>query len=131
MFDWNDFWSVIWSFFWILAFVAYVMALFLVITDLFRDHKLEGRWKAVWVVFLVFVPFLTVLAYLVTRGAGMQERASEQSRQLQAAADERIRRVAHYSPSDEIAKAKALVDNGTLTLQEYEQIKSRALSHSG
>lgn len=131
MFNWNDFWSVVWSFFSILAFFAYLMALFLVITDLFRDHKLDGLWKAVWVFFLVFVPFLAVLTYLVVRGPGMQDRARQQSRQLQAAADEHIRKVAHYSPSDEIAKAKALVDSGTLTTQEYEQIKSRALNYSG
>ncbi|MBU4556970.1 MAG: PLDc N-terminal domain-containing protein, partial [Actinobacteria bacterium] len=72
MFNWTDGWSVIWSFFWVFAFIAYLIALFAVIGDLFRDHRLNGWWKALWIVLLVFVPFLTVLVYLVARGPGME-----------------------------------------------------------
>jgi ABC-type multidrug transport system fused ATPase/permease subunit len=130
MFNWTDGWSAIWSFFWIFAFIAYLIALFAVIADLFRDHKLNGWWKALWIVFLVFVPFLTVLVYLIARGAGMQERAGREAKQAQDAAENYIRAVAHqHSPADEIAKAKALVDAGTITQQEFDAIKTRALAH--
>jgi len=129
MFNWNDFWNVIWSFFWIFAFIAYLFALFAVIADLFRDHKLNGWWKAVWVIFLVFVPFLTVLIYLIARGPGMQERAERESQQIQHATEDYIRHVAHTpSPADEITKAKTLADNGAITNEEYEHLKARALA---
>ncbi|GAA2072024.1 SHOCT domain-containing protein [Microbacterium hatanonis] len=130
MFNWNDLWSAMWSFFWIFAFVAYLFALFAVVADLFRDHKLSGWWKAVWVFFLVFVPFLTVLVYLIARGPGMQERTERDSRRAQQAAEEYIRGVADTaSPADEITKAKSLMDSGAISAQEFEHLKARALSH--
>ncbi|GAA1166966.1 PLD nuclease N-terminal domain-containing protein [Nesterenkonia sandarakina] len=131
MFDWSEFWSVVWSFFWIFAFIAYLMALFSVIGDLFRDHKLSGWGKAAWMVFLIFVPFLTVLVYLIARGTGMQERAATATEQAQKAVDERIRSVARQSsPAEEISKAQALADAGTITPGEFEAIKKHALATS-
>lgn len=129
MFNGNDAWSVIWSFFWIFAFIAYLIALFAVIGDLFRDHKLNGWWKALWIVFLVFIPFLTVLVYLIARGPGMRERAEREASQAQEATERYIRTVAHHSPADEITKAKVLLDAGTITAQEFETIKAHALAH--
>jgi len=130
MFNWSDAWSVIWSFFWIFAFIAYLFALFAVIADLFRDHKLSGWAKALWIVFLVFVPFLTVLVYLIARGPGMQRRAEAEAKQAQDAAENYIRSVAHaHSPADEISKAKALLDGGSITQEEFEAMKRQALSH--
>ena len=125
----NNFWNIIWIFFWSFAFVAYLFALFAIIGDLFRDHKLNGWWKAVWIIFLVFVPFLTALIYLIARGPGMAERSQKEARQVQAATDSYIQQVAgSASPADEIAKAKALLDAGTITQAEFDQIKSRALA---
>ena len=129
---WNSFWDVIWWFLWAFVFIAYLMALFAIIGDLFRDHKLSGWWKAVWVIFLIFVPFITALIYLIARGNGMAERSQREAKQYQAATDAYIRQTAAsaVSPSDEISKAKALLDAGTISQQEYDQLKTKALAHS-
>ncbi|MEN2740033.1 SHOCT domain-containing protein [Microbacterium sp. X-17] len=124
---WGSFWDLIWWFLWIFVFVAYLFALFAIIGDLFRDHKLNGWWKAVWIIFLIFVPFLTALIYLIARGRGMAERSQKEMRQVQQAQDDYIKQVAGASPSEEIAKAKSLLDAGTITQAEYDQIKAKAL----
>uniref|UniRef100_UPI0028D7467E SHOCT domain-containing protein n=1 Tax=uncultured Leifsonia sp. TaxID=340359 RepID=UPI0028D7467E len=124
---WNNFWNIIWLFFWSFAFIAYLFALFAIISDLFRDHKLNGWWKALWIIFLIFVPFLTALVYLIARGPGMAERSQKEARQVQQATDSYIREVASSSPADEIAKAKALLDSGTITPDEFAHLKSVAL----
>ncbi len=126
---WNDLWSIIWLFFWSFAFIAYLFALFAIIGDLFRDHKLNGWWKAVWILFLIFLPFITALIYVIARGQGMAERSIKQDRQYQAATDEYIRTVAGSSSSDEIAKAQALLDAGTITAAEFNSLKARALAN--
>ena len=129
---WENFWDLIWWFLWAFVFIAYLFALFAIIGDLFRDHKLSGWWKAVWIIFLIFVPFLTALIYLIARGNGMAERSQKEAKQYQAATDQYIRQtVGAASPSDEIAKAKALLDSGTITQAEYDQLKAKALSHPG
>lgn len=126
---WDNFWNIIWLFFWSFAFIAYLFALFSIISDLFRDHKLNGWWKALWILFLIFVPFLTALVYLIARGPGMAERSQRDARQAQSAADQYIRQVAGTSPADEIAKAKALLDSGAITPEEFAHLKSVALGH--
>ena len=126
----EQFWSVIWLFFWGFAFVAYLFALFAVITDIFRDHELSGWLKAVWIIFLVFVPFLTVLVYLIARGRSMAERQAKSAEQAQAATNEYIRSVAAASPTQEIAKAKELLDAGTLTQSEFDAVKAKALGQA-
>jgi len=126
---WNNFWNIIWLFFWSFAFIAYLFALFAIISDLFRDHKLNGWWKALWIIFLIFVPFLTALVYLIARGPGMAERSQKEARQVQQSTDAYIRQVATASPADEIAKAKALLDAGTITPEEFAHLKSVALGH--
>nr|WP_274636025.1 SHOCT domain-containing protein [Microbacterium bovistercoris] len=125
---WSSFWDIIWWFFWAFVFISYLFALFAIIGDLFRDRKLNGWWKALWIIFLIFVPFLTALVYLIARGNGMAERSAGQAKAAQAAADDYIKSVAGASPSDEIAKAKALLDSGTITADEYAKIKARALA---
>lgn len=128
---WGSFGDLIWWFLTIFVLFAYIMAVFAVISDLFRDHKLNGWWKAVWVVFLIFVPFLTVLIYLIARGRGMAERSAAQAKEIKDAQDAYIQQVASASPADEIARAKALLDAGTITEAEFEALKARALSHNG
>jgi len=110
-----------------IAFIAYLFALFSVVSDLFRDRKLGGWAKAIWIVFLIWVPLLTLLVYLIARGAGMAERSLEAVQQQKAATDDYIRSVAG-SPSDEIAHAKALLDAGTITADEYAALKAKALA---
>jgi hypothetical protein len=70
----DGFWDLFWWFFWAFAFVAYLIVLFSILVDVFRDHTLNGWLKAVWILFLVFVPFITGLVYVITRGRGMAER---------------------------------------------------------
>jgi ABC-type multidrug transport system fused ATPase/permease subunit len=117
-----------WYLLWIFYFTAYIFMVFLIISDLFRDHKLNGWWKAVWIIFLLFVPFLTALIYLIARGNSMAQRAQRDARQYQAATDDYIRGVAGASPADEIAKAKGLLDSGTITQGEYDLLKAKALA---
>ena len=126
---WGSFGDIIWWFLWIFFFMAYLFALFAVIGDLFRDHKLNGWWKAVWIIFLIFVPFLTLLVYLIARGNGMAQRSAKEASQLQSAQDAYIKSVAggSASPADEIAKAKSLLDAGTITQAEYDALKAKAL----
>ena len=120
---WDFFWLLVWSFF----FVAYLMILFQVLGDLFRDD-MSGWFKALWVVALIVVPFLSLLIYLVVRGRDMAERQAGTIREMRAKTDAHIREVAATSsPTDQIASAKALLDSGAITPEEFEQIKTRAL----
>jgi len=121
-------WYFLWSMLWIFEFVAYLFAIFSIIGDLFRDHKLAGWAKAIWIVFLLFVPFLTALVYLIARGRGMAERNAAAAAQARQATDDYIRQAAgSTSAADEIQKAKALLDAGAINASEYEAPKSKAL----
>lgn len=124
---WDSFWTIIWWFFWAFVFISYLMVLFNIVTDLFRDHALSGWGKAIWMIFLIFVPFLTALVYLIARGPGMSERSITTYDQQKQAADSYIRSVASTSPSDEIDKAAKLLATGTITQEEFASIKARAL----
>ncbi|MFC9983491.1 SHOCT domain-containing protein [Microbacterium keratanolyticum] len=127
---WTTIWDAIWWFLTIFVFVAYLMALFSIISDLFRDHKLNGWAKAVWMLFLVFLPFVTALVYLIARGRGMGERAQQQAAQAQEAANEYIRSVSGTAatPAAEIAHAKQLLDSGAITAEEFDKLKQSALA---
>ncbi|MBF4587286.1 MULTISPECIES: SHOCT domain-containing protein [unclassified Curtobacterium] len=124
---WYTFWAVIWYGLLISALIASLMALFSVLADLVRDRSLSGWYKAIWVFFLVFVPFLTTFVYLIARGRGMADRSAESAQRQKDAADGYIRTVAGTSPSDEIAKARALLDAGTITAAEFDAIKANAV----
>lgn len=124
---WALIWDAIWWFITIFVFVAYLMALFTIITDLFRDRKLGGFAKAVWFVFLIFVPFITAIVYLIARGGGMAERAQAQARQFQEAQEDYIRQVAGGKAA-EIAAAKRLLDEGAITQDEFDKLKAQALA---
>lgn len=114
---------------WIFALICYLMVLFYILSDLFRDHGLSGWWKAVWIVFLIIAPFLTALVYLIARGKGMQERALEQAEQMRQAQDKYVRQVVNQGePADRIAKAKQLHDQGVIDDSEFEQLKAQALA---
>ena len=129
------FWNIISLFFWSYVLIAYLVALFSVISDLFRDKSVGGFAKAIWVLFLIFVPFVTVLVYLIARGHGMGERSAKSSRQAQDDTDNYIRSVAatapaaasSASPAEQITQAKALHQSGAITQAEYDSIKATAL----
>jgi predicted ferric reductase len=124
--DFGDFfWLLIWSFF----FVMYLMILFHIIGDLFRDKELSGWWKALWMIALIIVPFLTAFIYLIARGRGMAERQAGEMRQAQEATDSYIQQVAGRSnPTDQIATAKNLLDQGTINQTEFDRLKASALA---
>ncbi|MDT2008120.1 SHOCT domain-containing protein [Rhodococcus opacus] len=120
-----------WDFFWFVTvtflFVAYLMVLFQIITDLFRDHQMSGWLKALWLVFLFLIPFLSALIYLIVRNEGMTERSAAAFHQVKRAQDSYIREVAGQSPAQQIADAKALLDSGAITEPEFQAIKSKSL----
>jgi hypothetical protein len=123
-----SFWDIVWFIIISYALVAYLVALFHIIGDIFRDDELSGWLKATWVVALCFLPFLTAIVYLIARGRGMAERSAERASTRQRAQDAYIRQVAGRStPSDEIAQARALFDAGAISESEYEALKSKAL----
>ncbi|MDH6279913.1 PLD nuclease N-terminal domain-containing protein [Prescottella agglutinans] len=113
---------------WAAVFIGYAFALFAIIADLFRDHKLSGWWKAVWVLFLLFLPIVTVLVYLIARGEGMTERSKKAARDAESAAEWYIREVAGGSPSEEIATAASLLEAGSITEEEFTALKLKVLS---
>jgi ABC-type multidrug transport system fused ATPase/permease subunit len=123
-------WDLILWFFWIFVFVAYLMVVFSIIADIFRDDSLNGWLKAVWIIFLIFVPFLTALIYLIARGNGMQKRSIEQAQAMRSAQDAYIRQTAGTTTSaaDDIAKAKTLLDSGAITQAEFDTLKAKALA---
>ena len=126
---WDTIWQFFWLFFWSFAFIAYLMAIFAVIGDLFRDHALNGWLKALWIIFLIFVPFLTALVYLIARGKSMAERQAKDIEAAQKASEQYIKQVASSStPAEEIHKAKALLDSGAITPAEFEALKTKALA---
>ncbi len=126
--------NTFWDWFWLLVawffFFAFLMVLFNVFGDLFRDHELGGWGKAAWIVLLVFLPVLGVLVYLIARGRGMTERSMKQAQQYQSAQAAYIQSVAGTAatPAEQVAKAKELLDAGTISQQEFEQMKAKALA---
>ncbi|MEU0539590.1 SHOCT domain-containing protein [Nocardia sp. NPDC005978] len=123
-----SFWEVLWLIIVSFAFVAYLLLLFYIIGDLFRDRQTSGWVKAVWVIFLIFLPMLTALVYLITRGSGMQERSAQQAEQWQNTQQEYIRQSAGTNPAAQIADAQRLLAEGTINQQEFDQLKAKALA---
>jgi ABC-type transport system involved in cytochrome c biogenesis permease subunit len=112
-------------------FFAWLMVLFSVIGDIFRSRDLGGGGKTFWVLFVILIPWLGLLVYLIARGSGMHKRQLEQVQAVQAAQTEYIKSVASSSApaaTDQIASAKGLLDSGTITQAEFEKLKSKALA---
>jgi hypothetical protein len=123
------FWDFIWLLIWSYLFVAYLVVLFQIIADVFRDSELGGFPKALWILGLIVAPVLIALIYLIVRGRGMAERQNRAARKAQAETDRYIQYVAsNPSSADQIASAKALLDGGTITSAEYERLKAKALA---
>lgn len=124
----DSFWDWFWLLVWWFVFFMYLVLLFQIIGDLFRDRSLGGWGKALWVVGLIFLPFLTALIYIIARGRGMAERQVAQLRETQAATDAYIRQTAQTSPASAIADAKKLHDQGVINADEFAQLKAKALA---
>jgi hypothetical protein len=112
----------------IFLFVIWIWILFTIITDLFRDHELSGWWKAVWILFLVFIPFLTALVYLIARGSGMRDRTIKAQADAKKHFDEYVRTQAHSTPADELHKLNDLREKGALSDEEFQKAKDKLLA---
>jgi hypothetical protein len=117
------FWFTLLAFY----FISYFFVMALIIIDLFRDDTTNGWLKAVWIFFLIFLPFLTALIYVIARGAGMAERSRRTRGGVPEVDDYRPK--ASSSPSEDIAQAKALLDAGTISQGEFDALKSKALGN--
>jgi hypothetical protein len=126
----TDFWEVLlWSF-WFFIWIAALMVWFQCLFDLFGDSSLGGWAKAGWAILMIFVPWLGALIYLIARGRSMSERKLAAATATRAEQEKYIQQVASTSPgpSEEIARAKELLDSGVIDQAEFEAIKSRALA---
>lgn len=125
----SNFWDFIWLMVTAFFMVIYLIIMFQVVVDIFRDHKLGGVGKALWIVALIIAPFLSVLAYLIVRGAGMSERQLTTLQHNREQAESYLRGMVQVkSPAEQIADAKALLDAGTISADEFAKLKTKALS---
>ncbi len=123
----SNFWDFIWLILSTFVFVAYLLILFQIISDLFRDHELGGGSKALWLIGLIFLPMLTALIYVIARGNGMAKRQRAALERSKSEAENYIRQVAGKSPAEQIADAKALLDAGTISQEEFAKLNAKAL----
>ena len=112
----------------IFFFVIWIWILITILSDLFRDHELSGWAKAAWVLFLVFIPFLTMLVYLIVRGHGMRDRTIKAQAEAKQHFDQYVREQAHTSPADELHKLNDLKEKGALSSEEFDRAKAKLLA---
>lgn len=121
--------DVVWTMFIFFAWVIWIWFLITILADVFRRHDLSGWGKAGWSIFLIFLPFLGALIYLITQGKAMAERNVEQAQAAQTQTDEYIRSVAaRDDPAEQIKRGKELLDSGAITSDEFAALKAKALT---
>jgi hypothetical protein len=118
------FWSLLVFYF----IVAYLMILFRIIGDVFSDHEMGGLAKAAWTIFLIFLPFIAMVSYLIARGKRMTERATARAQAADEAQRDYIRRAAGSNPAAQIAEGRGLLSSGAITQQEFDLLKAKALA---
>ena len=124
----SNFWDTVLLMVSTFFFIAYLIVLFQVVVDLFRDSEMGGGSIVIWLIGLIFLPVLTALIYILARGRGMADRQRAAVRSAKADTDAYIREVAAKSPADQIADAKKLLDAGTINGDEYARLKAKALA---
>lgn len=129
----NSFWDWFWLLVWWFCFFAYLMILFQILRDLFRDRALGGWAKALWIIGLIVFPFIVALIYVIARGNAMAEREMKSMVDQKNATDAYIRQTAGTSNNghtavSQINDAKALLDAGAITPEEFQSLKARALA---
>jgi hypothetical protein len=118
--------EVLWTMILFFCWIAWIWIAITCFVDIFRRHDIGGWGKALWVVFIIAIPFLGVLVYLIAQHDGMRERAIKQAQDQQAAFDQYVKETAGGSAA-EIAKAKDLLDSGAITQEEFDALKAKAL----
>jgi Short C-terminal domain/Phospholipase_D-nuclease N-terminal len=121
---WNIFWDMLWFFF----LFVWILILFNILGDLFRDHETSGGVKALWCIFIVFLPFLAVFIYLIARGSGMAQRSAQRAQAAQSQFDDYVRTTTSGGSADQIKQAKELLDSGAISQAEFDQLKAKALA---
>jgi Short C-terminal domain/Phospholipase_D-nuclease N-terminal len=123
--------QVFWSFLWFFLFFIWIWLLVVVFGDIFRSHDMNGWVKALWVIFVIVLPYLGVFVYLIARGGKMQEHAVEQAQRQDAAMRQYVQSVSSgsgASSADEIAHLAQLRDQGVISEAEFQQAKAKALA---
>jgi hypothetical protein len=120
--------EVFWTMLIFFAFVVWLWILFTVIADLFRRHDTSGFMKVLWIIFIIVLPYLGVFVYLIAEHKGMTDRAIASQKQAQSQFDDYVQSVAVKSdPTEQINKAKGLLDSGAITQTEFDRLKANAL----
>jgi hypothetical protein len=122
--------DVFWTMFEIFAFVVWFWLLFVVLTDVFRSRDLSGWAKAAWTIFVIFLPLIGILVYLVTRGRSMQQRSVQAAQEQEEAFRSYVQETAGKAPSsaDQLAKLADLKQRGVISSAEFENEKSKVLA---
>jgi ABC-type multidrug transport system fused ATPase/permease subunit len=120
--------QVFWSFLWFFMFFIWIWLLIIVFSDIFRSHDLSGWAKALWIIFVIIVPYLGVFVYLIARGHKMQEHAAEAAQAQDQAARQYIQQVTTTSTADELTKLADLKAQGVIDDAEYASLKAKALA---
>ena len=108
--------------------IMYFMILFSVVIDLFRNHQMGGFAKALWIIFLIFIPLISLLIYVIVYGKSMAERQQSAVVQAQQDQDAYIKQVAGTSPAEQIAQAQQLLNSGAISQDEFDKLKTKSLS---
>jgi ABC-type multidrug transport system fused ATPase/permease subunit len=120
--------DVLWTMFIFFLWIIWFWLLFTVFVDVFRRHDIGGGRKALWLIFVIILPFLGVFIYIITENDGMTQRNIERAQAQRAQLDDYVRETAGGGAAAEIANAKTLLDQGTITQAEFDAIKQKALA---
>ena len=123
-----EFGQFLWSLLIIFFMIMYFMILFSVVIDLFRNHQMGGFAKALWIIFLIFIPLLSLLVYVIVYGKSMAQRQQQAVTEAQQEQADYIKQVAGTSPAEQIAQAQQLLNSGAISQDEFDKLKAKALS---
>jgi len=123
-----EFGQFLWSLLIIFFMIMYFMILFSVVIDLFRNHQMGGFAKALWIIFLIFVPLISLLVYVIVYGKSMAQRQQQAVTEAQQEQADYIKQVAGTSPAEQIAQAQQLLNSGAISQDEFDKLKAKALS---
>jgi energy-coupling factor transporter transmembrane protein EcfT len=120
--------DILWTMIIFFTWVIWIWMMIIILSDVFRRRDIGGWAKALWTVFLIVLPFLGALVYLIANHGGMTDRRIADMQEAQDRFDDRVRSVAHEGAAVEIEKGKQLLDSGAITAQEFDAIKAKAIA---